>query len=257
MTLRVLIVDDEQPARRRLMMMLRQIPAVTVVGEASGGEQALGLVRALLPDVLLLDIAMPGMDGFDVLPQLESAHLPVVIFVTAFHQHAVRAFDWAATDYLLKPVAFDRLEMALERAGAVLKAREASSEIEELRGVLEAVREPAGEPSVGYSDEIWVQRRTGYARVKVETIEFVQADRDYVRLFAGGHTFMMRDTLTDLCQRLDPVEFLRVHRSYVVRRAGIQQVLRARNGALSVVLASGVTCPVGRTFAGEIRSFLN
>jgi DNA-binding LytR/AlgR family response regulator len=256
-TVRVLIVDDEEHARHRLTLMLRQIAMAEVVGAAKGGEEALALVRDLAPDVVLLDVAMPEMSGFDMLPLLDASALPVVIFVTAFHQHAVRAFESAATDYLLKPVAFDRLQMALERAAEVLRTRDVESRLLEMQAVLAAVRQGDDlQPAPGYETELWVQRRLGYVRVSVAAIEWVRSERDYVRLHTDSAGFLMRMTLGDLYDRLDQAVFLRVHRSYVVRQSSIVEVRRAGNGTLSVVLANGMACPVGRTYVDQVRSFL-
>ncbi|RJF90210.1 LytR/AlgR family response regulator transcription factor [Sphingomonas cavernae] len=259
MKLRILIVDDELLARRRLTTMLRDIVDVEIVGEAADGDVALDLVREKAPDVVLLDIKMPGRNGFDLLPLLEGPDIPVIIFVTAFNHYAVRAFEVSAVDYLLKPVAFDRMREALERARATLRSRDAQSRIAEMAEVLSALRDNPGiEPQGAVLErEFWVQRRGEYVRVPIAQIEWVGAERDYVRLHAGNDAYLMRETMNRIEERLDPATFIRVHRSALVRRQIITAIRQAGYGALKVVLSNGTEVSVGRTYAPGIRDLLN
>lgn len=258
MNLRILIVDDESLARRRLATMLREIVDVELVGEAVDGDTALELVRERAPDVVLLDVKMPGRSGFDLLPLLDGETVPIIIFVTAFNHYAVKAFEVSAVDYLLKPVAFDRMREALDRARATLRARDAQSRIAEMTEVITALRDnPLSERvEPAFEREFWVQRRGEYVRVPVAQLEWVGAERDYVRLHTGDETFLLRETMGGLQTRLDPTAFVRVHRSAFVRRQLITAVRQTGYGALKVVLSTGAEVPVGRTYVTAVRELI-
>lgn len=256
MTLKVFLVDDEPLARRRLTLMLRELPDLTVVGESDGGEEALANIAALKPHVLLLDINMPGLDGFELSGMLQGPSPPAIIFVTAFKHHALRAWEEEdASAYLLKPVSFKRLGAALARARTQLRARDAEERVAELTGILRTLRAepPAASP---YDTEFWAQRHGALVRLKTARITWVEAERDYVRLHATDGSMLLRETITNMLTRLDPEIFVRIHRSSIVRLADIEAVQQGVNGALRVVLASGVTRPVGRTYASHLRAIM-
>ena len=259
MTLKVLIVDDEALARRRLATMLRQIVDVEIAGEAEDGDEALELIRERHPDVVLLDIKMPGKSGFDLVPLLEGPAVPVVIFVTAFNHYAVKAFEVAAVDYLLKPVAFDRLQGALTRAREVLKSRDSESRVAEMAGIIETLRQGAAVEAEAprFESEFWVQRRAEYLRVPVARLDWIEAERDYVRLHAGNEAYLLRDTISGLDERLDPSVFIRVHRSAIVRRERIVAIRQAGYGAIKVALSTGIEVPVSRTYVHQVRQILH
>lgn len=258
MKLRVLIVDDELLARRRAAAMLAQIAGVEVVGTANDCDTGLALIRELAPDIVLLDIQMPGRTGFDLLTLLDGPVIPVVIFVTAFSHYAIRAFDVSAVDYLLKPVPFDRMCEALERACAVLQSRDSETQLAEMAAVIAALRSECDERSVnqGYESEFWVQRLGEYVRVPVASIEWVAAERDYVRLHAGGTSHLLRETMGKMEERLDSVQFLRIHRSLIVRRSLVTAVRQKNFGAVKVALADGLELPVGRSYVQGVRELL-
>jgi DNA-binding LytR/AlgR family response regulator len=245
--LRILIVDDEPLAVRRLTALLRAIPDVEVAGTASEGHAALELMERLAPDVVLLDIKMPGLDGLEVLRRL-GERAPAVIFVTAFAEHAPDAFELAATDYLLKPVEPARLTLALQRARAGLAARTAAERLEELERVLAQVR---GEPRPRWERHIWATHRSERVSVPVDELELVTAEGDYVRLFAGGGSYLLRQPIGQLEQRLDPELFLRVHRSAIVRRDRVRRI-RRRRGAAVLVMASGAEVAVARRMTAQL-----
>lgn len=259
MALSVLIVDDELLARRRLATMLRQIVDVEIAGEAGDGDAALELIAARTPDVVLLDIKMPGKSGFDILPLLQGPAVPVVIFVTAFNHYAVKAFEVAAVDYLLKPVAFDRLQGALARARDVLASRDSRSRVAEMAGVIETLRRGAAAEAEAprFESEFWVQRRAEYLRVPVARLDWIEAERDYVRLHVGSEAYLLRDTISGLDERLDPALFIRVHRSAIVRRDRIAAIRQAGYGAIKVALSTGVEVPVSRSYASKVRQLLH
>lgn len=249
-SLRVLIVDDEPLAVRRLEMGLAGIPGAEAVGSAGNAQKAAEAMARLAPDVLLLDIRMPGLDGLQFVESLDPAVTPAVIFVTAYSRFAVDAFKVAAVDYLLKPVEFPRLAEALERARDVLDARAAQS--------LGPRREPDGDlaESPAYSNELWIQTRGERRRLAVEHIDWIQAERDYVRVHAAGRTHLIRRSIQALTRDLDPAAFVRVHRSALVRLDQITSLVRSETGALCVVLRSGAAVTVARRHASALRARL-
>lgn len=256
--LTVLVVDDEPLARRRLTTILRQLPGVVLAGEAEDGDEAVMLIRSTKPDVVLLDVKMPGLTGFDVLEALKGTGAPIIIFVTAFNHYAVKAFEVSAVDYVLKPVAFDRLAAALDRARSVLAAGDIASRLAEVETVLAAIRgaEPDAATGPAYDREIWVQKRAEFRRVPVTQIDWIEAERDYIRLHAAGDSYLLREPIGRMEERLDPADFVRVHRSALVRRERIIAVQQAGYGAIRVQLATGIAVRVGRTYVTKVRDIM-
>ena len=252
--LRVALVDDEPPALRRLQMAIDKADNVEVVGQATSGEAALALIRRGGIDVVLLDIRMPGLSGLDLARAIDPAQAPAFIFVTAFSRFATDAFELAAVDYLLKPVEFGRLHEALERARARLASRAASSRIAELEEVVAGLRAAEVEPPAsGFADEIWVPDRGDRVRLPVDLIDWVEAERDYVRIHSRGRSFLVRKPIRTLQAELDPEAFLRVHRGALVRRDRIVRLARRPGGPAAVVLQSGAEVPVARRQAAQVR----
>lgn len=233
--LRVLLADDEAPARRRLARLLDAHADVRLVGEAADGIEAVERIRDLAPDVVLLDIQMPGLDGFGVIDAVGADLMPAVVFVTAYDEHAVRAFEVRALDYLLKPVAPDRLAAALARVRTAGAAPPAA-----LREVV-AEREP------------WLRRvlveADGRGRLlPVEEIVLVRADRNHVELRTRAGTWRLRMTLAALAARLDPAHFLQVNRSDIVRLDAIREVQAWSHGDRRIVLPDGAAVMWSRRF---------
>jgi DNA-binding LytR/AlgR family response regulator len=253
--LRVALVDDEPPALRRLRLAIEKAPGAEVVGQASNGEQALALIRGGGVDVVLLDIRMPGLSGLDLARAIDPERAPIFIFVTAFSRFATDAFELAAVDYLLKPVEFDRLHAALERARGVLQSRVARSRIAELEEVVAALR-AAEAPEGEYADEIWVPDRGDRLRLPVTLIDWVEAERDYVRIHSRGRSFLVRKPIRRLQAELDPAEFVRVHRGALVRRDRIVRLARRPGGPAAVVLQTGAEVPVARRQAAIVRKLV-
>lgn len=237
--LRTLIVDDEPLAIERLQIMCAQIPSLNLVGTATDGAAALRMVPALKPDLLLLDIAMPGLDGMEVARALEQSDpRPSVIFVTAFDQFAVAAFDVSAVDYLLKPVAQDRLERAICRARTLTSA-------------------PPPVPEAGqtrWAQEFWVPHRAEIIRIAAEEIDLIEAERDYMRLHVGARSYLLHQTITELERRLDPAEFVRLHRSTIARRGHIAGFRHETGGAWLAQLKDGRELRIGRTYLANARA---
>jgi DNA-binding LytR/AlgR family response regulator len=250
----VLIVDDEPLARRRLQLALNDIPHAQCVGLCKDGEDAVAQIRAKAPQVLLLDVKMPIKDGFDVIDACVDLNpAPEFIFVTAFDHFAVRAFDARAIDYLLKPIEFDRLAAALERAREAHRARGAQSRISELSEVVAALRTATHmEEKARYEREFWIKDRGQWIRVPVESIDWVEAERDYMRLHCGARSYLLRVTMAALEGALDPEEWMRVHRSCLVRRTRVGAVRRTASGGLVVRLSTGAEVRVGRAYASAV-----
>jgi DNA-binding LytR/AlgR family response regulator len=253
--LRLLLADDEPLALRRLRLALSNIPDVQVVGAASDGAQAIDAMRELRPDVVLLDIKMPLANGFEVANAVNDSGGPAVIFVTAFDSYALKAFETSAVDYLLKPVEFDRLASALDRARERRAAADAGRRAEKLAEVLETLKREAHErDEPQYDKEFWIRERGRFLRVPVVDVERIEAERDYVRLYWEGRTLLHRETMSHLEERLDPDVMLRVHRSAFVNWARLKAVQRDANGRLLAILEGGDEVPVSRAYAQRVMA---
>lgn len=257
-TIKVVVADDEPLAVRRLVSGLSKMPDVEVIGTAGDGKAALEMVRKLAPDIAFLDIKMPALSGLDVAKELSGNELPGIIFITAFGRFAIKAFELAAVDYLLKPVDFDRLREAIDRAMSRRRATHAEQRAKELQGLLDAVRDESlqnleqaqGEPA------IWLRDRDGHVRVPRASIEYVQADRDYVHVHTRSRKYLVRETLHAFLEQLQSVDFVQVHRSYVVNVGFVERVSKRISGSTVIQMTSGASIPVGRNYAASIRSLL-
>lgn len=237
--IRFLVVDDEPLAIERLQLLLARIEGVAVTGTASDGAAALRLVEATGPDAVLLDIAMPGMDGIDVARALARASKPpVVIFVTAFDTFAVAAFDVEAVDYVMKPVSAERLERAVERA----RERLAVPDVEAAPG--------GGSP---YVEEFWVSESRGLVRLSAADVDRVSAERDYMRLHVGKRSWLINHTIGRLEAELDPARFVRLHRSAIVRRDFVTGLRRDVGGRWWARLADDSEQKVGRLYLANAK----
>jgi two-component system LytT family response regulator/two-component system response regulator AlgR len=254
--LRVLIVDDEPLARRRLEILLRELPDVQLAGAAADGVAASRLIETLAPDVVLLDIKMPGRTGLEVLDGLAAepaTKTPIVVFVTAFDRFAIDAFQRAAFDYLLKPVEPQRLSAALARARTALSERAAADRTRELEEILANLRSGADEPASPFMRSLWIAERGGRCCLAVAAIDWIAAERDYVRIHIGPKSYLIRQSIGGLEAKLDPAEFLRVHRSSLVRKDRIVRIRHAA-GRGAVVLSTGAEVPVSRRHMGAIKT---
>ncbi len=249
--LRVAVVDDEPPAVRRLKLALAELPDVVVAGSAADGPAALELLARGGLDVVLLDIEMPGLSGLDVLRAAPRDNPPAFVFVTAFSRYATDAFDLAAVDYLLKPVEFDRLRRALDRARETLMARTAAARLTALEAAMQAL--PPSLPDGGWLTDLWVPDRGERIRLAIDQIDWIEAERDYVRLHGRGRSFLLRKTIRELETALDPTVFVRVHRGALVRRDRVARIARRAGGLFSLVLQSGAEVPVARRLAARVR----
>jgi DNA-binding LytR/AlgR family response regulator len=244
----VLVADDEPLARRRLQLAIAQMPDVRFAGFARDGEEAVAAIKAKAPDVVLLDIKMPLLDGFEVASAIDESG-PQIVFVTAFDHFAVRAFEARAVDYLLKPVEFERLAAALNRAREAREARTAQSRMQELSEVVQVLRaETRTAPEKRYEKEFWIKDRGQWLRIPVDIIEWIEAERDYMRLHCGARSHLLRATMAGLEGQLDPGDWVRIHRSVLVRRSRVTAVRRTPSGGLLVRMASGAETPMGRAY---------
>jgi two-component system, LytTR family, response regulator AlgR len=236
--LRVMVVDDEPLAVERLQLLLARCPNATVVGTANEGDAALRIAEAVTPDLVLLDIAMPGMDGIDVARALSDSPIdPAVVFVTAFDNFAVAAFDVAAIDYLMKPVQQDRLERALER----------------VRGHLAGGRRAGHRAAPAHVEEFWVPDLTGLVRIGAKDIERITAERDYMRLHVGQRSWLIHRTIAKLEEDLDPELFIRAHRSVILRRDTITGLYRDDAGHWTARLKDGGEQRIGRSYVDQVK----
>lgn len=248
--MRTLIVDDEPLAIERMQILCTRIPALQIVGTAADGAAALRLVEALTPDLVMLDMTMPELDGLGVARALaRQTPRPAVIFVTAHDHFAVEAFDCDAVDYVLKPVAQDRLERAVERA----LARRAGGEAAATTAPSSPTAAP--EPSANqWIEEFWVPHRSELVRVAATDIDRIDAERDYVRLHVGSRSYLMLHTIQRLEDRLDPARFIRLHRSTIVRRDRILGLRHDGLGVWSAELADGTMLRIGRTYLAKAKA---
>jgi two-component system, LytTR family, response regulator len=258
--LRVIAIDDEPLALRRLEWCLQDLPDVALVGQTGDPQRGLELIRTLAPDVVLLDVEMPELSGFELIDALGSSGdspMPEIVFVTAFDHFAVKAFAVSVVDYLLKPVERSRLIEALERARIRRELRDAHARVRELREMIDNLRTgPPGSAQKQYETELWIREGDARVRVPVEMIERLEADGDYVRLHIGQRVRLMRARLGDLADRLDPEKFVRVHRSEIVRHDLIAAIRRHDSGRTFAVLAGGREVPVSRRYVSRVAHAL-
>jgi two-component system response regulator AlgR len=233
--MRTLIVDDEPLAVERMQVICARMDGLSVVGTASDGAAALRLIGALSPDLVLLDMTMPEVDGLAVARKLaKQDNRPAVIFVTAHDHFAVEAFDLDAVDYVLKPVTPERLSRAIERAGN----RRATVERTDSQ----------------WLDELWVPHRSELLRIEVAQVARIDAERDYVRLHVEDRSYLLLQTIAGLEARLDPAEFIRIHRSTILRRDRIRGLRHDGLGVWSVELEDGDAMRIGRTYLPRVKA---
>jgi two-component system, LytTR family, response regulator len=245
--LRVLVVDDEAPARRKVLRLLRDEPGVEIAGEADGGEVALAAIRKESPDLVFLDVQMPGMDGFKVLQSVTAAkiQMPRVIFVTAHDKFALRAFEVHAFDYLLKPVGEERFREALRRARAQHENSEDGFAVR-LRTMVEQVEREKSLP-----DRLPVQEDSRVVLVPVKEIAWVEADKNYVLLHCGKKTHTLRSTLEALQESLDPKSFVRINRGALVRWDAVRELQPWFHGEYKVVLHDNTELRWSRRYVSQ------
>lgn len=248
--MRVLLVDDEPLALRRLEILLERIGGLDVIDVCRAGDEAMDAIAKLKPDIVFLDVRMPVFDGFDVAETVDQKDGPAVVFITAHDDYAVRAFDKRAVDYLLKPVDQTRLAEAVDRARDAIAARAAGARVAELEAALAAPGD--GDDAASKARDFWVKDRDRVVRVAESEIEWIEAERDYVRLHVNGRSWLVRDTMQRMEHALDPERFVRVHRSAIVNADAIRQARQTSSGGRVLRLASGAEVRVGRSYESVV-----
>lgn len=266
MTLRALIVDDESLGRRGLKLRLAELPNIDVVGECINGTDALAAIPELQPDIVFLDIQMPGMDGFEVVRNLQADTMPMIVFVTAFDHYAVEAFKIHAVDYLLKPIEDARLLEAVNRAQQVHSHKNANADKAQLLDVIGRItkKDPAelqswlsdGEDGDQYPEKIAVKDGSNITLVPMADIDWVDAAGDYMCLHVSGVIHVMRITMKALEQQLNPALFQRVHRSTIVNVKRIEKICSHINGEYNLILNSGDKLKMSRSYKDKVQTFL-
>lgn len=258
--LRVVITDDEPLARVALRRALEDAGAVEIVAECENGQEAVDAVRTHAPDLLFLDIEMPEMAGFDVVANLPPEDVPAVVFVTAYNEYALRAFDVRALDYLVKPVSDDRLRETLERARAQRAGISGQALARTLRDVLDSMEsapaeipaEPPGPASADYITRFTVKTRHGETFVRAEEVDWFEASGNYVLLHVGDTSYSLRITMSTLDERLDPQKFVRVHRSSIVNLDSVREVQTWFSGDYIALMKTGEQVRVSRNYKDDL-----
>jgi two-component system LytT family response regulator len=274
--IRTVLVDDEPLAREGLRVRLGREEDIEIIGEAGDGPSAVDAIVSLRPDLVFLDVQIPGFDGFDVVSRIASAHLPTIVFVTAYDRYALRAFEVHALDYLLKPIAHRRFQEALRRARHELSRRdrddaqsrdaaEGSSEGDSLSAVADRLRRLLDERETGasappsaagngprYAIRFTVRDGERYVLLRVNDVDWAEASANYVRLHVGPRTFQMRTTMSDLERQLDPAQFTRIHRSAIVNLDRVREIRPEWHGEYEVALTTGATLRLSRGYRDRL-----
>jgi two-component system, LytTR family, response regulator len=241
--IRALVVDDEPLARRGIRVRLERAGGVDVIGECANGADAISAIRDLDPDLVFLDVQMPGLGGFDVIERVGVDQMPPVVFVTAYDAHALRAFDVHALDYLLKPIDDERFDTAVERARRRIAERQAGAADRQLAAALEDLR----------ARRILIKDRGRVVIVNESDVDWIEAEGDYVRVHAGGRGHLLRETMASMEQRLDPASFARIHRSTIVNVSRIKELKPHTNREYTVVLRDGTQLRLSRSYRDALR----
>ncbi len=266
MTIRTIVVDDEKLAIQGLQLRLEAHPDVEVIETCLNGREAIRAIKTHKPDLVFLDIQMPGFDGFSVVSGMMEVEPPLFVFVTAYGDHAIRAFEAQATDYLMKPVEPERLADTMERVRQRLAEKKGVEEAERLKEVLAEHAPEAHDEHVDGGDTLAASRyekminikdQGQIFRVEVDSIERIDAAGDYMCIYTGGDTLILRETMKDLEKRLDPRRFQRVHRSTIVNLDLVKQVKPHTNGECFLVLDSGAQVKVSRSYRDVVARFVH
>ncbi|TRD11295.1 response regulator transcription factor [Erythrobacter insulae] len=265
MTIRTILVDDEKLAIQGLQVRLEPFEDVEVIDTCSNGREAIRKIKTEKPDLVFLDIQMPGFDGFSVVKGVMEIEPPLFVFVTAYEEHAIRAFEANAVNYLMKPVDEDKLADTIERVRQRIAEKKSAEDAEQL---LDVLAEVAPERAANFSEAedagsdrfeklINVKDRGQIFRVEVDSIEHIEAAGDYMCIYTGDNSLILRETMKDLERRLDPRKFQRVHRSTIVNLDQVRQVKPHTNGECFLVLDSGAEVKVSRSYRDVVARFVH
>lgn len=268
MTIRTILIDDEKLAIQGMQLRLEKFEDIEIIDTCLNGREAIRKIKTLKPDLIFLDIQMPGFDGFSVVQGIMDIEPPLVVFCTAYSEHAIKAFEAQAVDYLLKPVEDVRLADAIDRIRERIRDKKGREEAVKLMNVLSEVAPDAVENlDLGEEDEaassnryeklINIKDRGQIFRVDVDTIERIDAAGDYMCIYTGDNSLILRETMKDLEKRLDPRNFQRVHRSTIVNLGLVRQVKPHTNGECFLVLESGAQVKVSRSYRDVVARFVH
>ena len=265
MTIRTILVDDEKLAIQGLQLRLEAFDDVEIIDTCSNGREAIRKIKTGKPDLVFLDIQMPGFDGFSVVKGVMEIEPPLFVFVTAFEEHAIRAFEANAVNYLMKPVDTDKLADTIERVRIRISEKKSAEDADKLLNVLSEVAPDAAEEFATTESEasdrfeklINIKDRGQIFRVEVDTIEHIEAAGDYMCIYTGDNSLILRETMKDLERRLDPRKFQRVHRSTIVNLDQVRQVKPHTNGECFLVLDSGAEVKVSRSYRDVVARFVH
>jgi len=250
--IRALIVDDEPLARRRIKSLLAHDQSVEVIGECSDGYKAVTSISELNPDLVFLDVQMPAMDGFEVIKTISAEQMPTVIFVTAYDQYALKAFEVNALDYLLKPFDRRRFQKTLERAKAMIRGLKNGNVNNQLLSLLDDLRREQKIP-----DRFIIKSGGRVVFLRVEEIDWMSTVGNYVRLQVGRDSHLMRETMTGMESKLDPVSFMRIHRSTIVNLDRVKEVQPWAKGEYVVIMRDGTRLIMSRRYRERLNERLN
>ena len=265
MTIRTILVDDEKLAIQGLQLRLEKYADVEIIDTCSNGREAIRKIKTEKPDLVFLDIQMPGFDGFSVVKGVMEIEPPLFVFVTAYQEHAVRAFEANAVNYLMKPVDEAKLDDTLARVRQRLSEKRSAEEAEKLKTVLaevapdavDAMPEDSDPSSDRYEKLINIKDRGQIFRIDVDSIEHIEAAGDYMCIRTADNSLILRETMKDLERRLDPRVFQRVHRSTIVNLNQVRQVKPHTNGECFLVLDSGAQVKVSRSYRDVVARFVH
>jgi two-component system, LytTR family, response regulator len=253
---RAVIADDERLARKKLRLLLDSEPTVKIVAECSNGRETVSAIRMHRPDLLLLDIQMPDLDGFQVLSEIPHEEMPVVIFTSAYDQYAIRAFEAHALDYLLKPFDQDRLHQALGRVGPELRKSQDREITHRILELLSQVKSKTAATTPESDDRLIIKAKGRVVFLNLEEIDWVEAAANYVRLNVGKESHLFRETITGISGRLNPNHFIRIHRSAIVNARKIKELIPVNSGEYIVVLKSGKELSCSRGYRSALQRMI-
>jgi two-component system LytT family response regulator len=261
--LTTLIVDDEALARRTIKELLAGDSEIEIIGECGNGAEAVNFMKERLPDLLFLDIQMPQLNGFEVLARVDVERIPVIIFVTAFGQYALKAFDFHALDYLLKPFTDKRFEDALRKAKAHIEMKEVNRISQSLVSLLgrhtappSAAEKPAETKGKGQLTRFMIRSGGKAAFIKADDVDWIGADDYYIKLHVGAKSHLLRISMSELEEKLDPTKFLRIHRSTIINFDRVKELQQNPNGDYAVILKDGTELKLSRSRRDCLERFL-
>ena len=249
--IRVLVVDDEPLAREKIRTMVRDDPEIEIIGECVNGREAIAAVAAEMPDLLLLDVQMPEVDGFAVLHALKGARMPLVIFVTAFDHYAVHAFEVHALDYLLKPFDRERFQAAINRAKTHLQRERNGNLDQRILALLKQI-----EAESKYLERLVVKTAGRVFFLPTDEIDWIEAEGNYVSVHTSKKAYLIRETISSLESQLDPKKFIRIHRSTIVNLSRIQELQSWSHGEYRVILYDGTELTLSRNYRENLQNAL-